>query len=250
MKLNLSLYPVPSGTSERFDCPKCGGRKTLSITNEGSRVLYNCYRASCNLRGVNSRDMSLEDMAKLYYQDKPKEFKLLDHTQYGLVNKAQEDYLRKHYCLEAYEQGLYDIAYDAAKDRLLFLVMDSEGKLVGAVGRDLTGKSKLKALNYHDSINYPFIVGLSDTLVIVEDCASACSVARKYTGCALLGTHLKDEYLESILKYDRLIVALDKDATDKAIKMEKTLRFYKDDVTMWFLDKDLKDMEVIPDEHQ
>ena len=39
----------------------------------------------------------------------------------------------------------------------------------------------------------------------------------------MLGTNLLDKYIDIISGYERVFVALDKDATDKAIDMVKTL---------------------------
>jgi len=244
--IDLSLYPVASGTSGRFDCPKCGGANSFSVTNDNGSIVFNCYRASCNTRGATHKGRTLEELSQLKQRVKPQEFKLPEYIQYGIVNSKMEKYLRDHYCLDAID--LYEVAYDPAQDRLLFLIKDN-GKLVGAVGRDLSGRSRLKSLNYHENITCPFIVHKNDTIVLVEDCASACSVARRYTGCALLGTVFKVEYLKYILGYSRIIIALDKDATRKSLDMKKYLGFYKEEVEIWFLEKDLKDMEVI-DEKQ
>ena len=57
----------------------------------------------------------------------------------------------------------------------------------------------------------------------MEDCGSACSVSDRVTGVALLGTSLLQEYIPQLIHYQKIYVALDKDATDKAIDMVKTL---------------------------
>jgi DNA primase len=57
----------------------------------------------------------------------------------------------------------------------------------------------------------------------VEDCSSACSVSSDITGIALMGTNLLDTHIDVIKKYKKVFVALDKDATDKAIKIVRKL---------------------------
>ena len=57
----------------------------------------------------------------------------------------------------------------------------------------------------------------------MEDCASACSLSLLCGGVALLGTNLLDSFIPTLRTYDRLVVALDKDATDKAIEMVRML---------------------------
>jgi len=82
---------------------------------------------------------------------------------------------------------------------------------------------------------------VTDAWIIVEDCASACSVSCSFTGIALLGTSLLDSYIPILRRYKKLYVALDKDATKKALDIVIKLQ---DVVTtkMMILNQDLKDM--------
>jgi hypothetical protein len=107
------------------------------------------------------------------------------------------------------------------------------------VGRSLTNE-KPKWWRYGKS-GYPFVCGDGHVGIIVEDCASACSVSNNFTGIALLGTSLLDSYIPILRKYKRLYVALDKDATKKALEIVIKLQ---DVVTtkMMILNQDLKDM--------
>jgi len=75
---------------------------------------------------------------------------------------------------------------------------------------------------------------------VVEDCPSACAVSSLYTGLALLGTSLPNSIL-SIIKsrWSRVIICLDKDATDKALKLVDKLGFYVN-TDMKMLERDLK----------
>ena len=38
------------GDSKRVNCPNCGGIKTFTITNSEGKLLWNCYKASCNVK--------------------------------------------------------------------------------------------------------------------------------------------------------------------------------------------------------
>jgi len=246
MGVDLSLYSVALGNTERYDCPVCGGRNTFTVTNNQGTIIFNCYRAGCSARGAWHKGRTREELKSL--KDKrtssPKPFKLPDYIQYGLANSKVVQYLHKHYCRDFAHR--LPIAYDPRQDRILFLIKD-EDTIIGAVGRDLSGKSKLKSLNYHDNISKPFIIGDTDTVVIVEDCTSACSLLRnpEYTGLALLGTNLKSAYIPWIKKYKKVIVALDKDARSKSLSIKKHLSFYCNDVSVWLLEKDIKDMEEV-----
>lgn len=246
MKVDLSLYSVALGHTERYDCPVCGGHNTFTVTNNEGTIIFNCYRAGCNSRGAWHKGRTKEELKALAYKESSevKPFKLPEYIQYGLVNSKMIEYLRKHHCLDFAHR--LPIAYDPRQDRILFLIKDGDS-ILGAVGRDLSGKSRLKSLNYHDTISKPFIIGDTDTIVIVEDCTSACSLLRnpKYTGLALLGTNLKSTYIPWIKKYDKVIVALDKDARNKSLVIKKHLSFYCNDVSVWLLEKDIKDMEEV-----
>tara|TARA_R110000851_G_C13010962_1_gene559320 strand:+ start:52 stop:588 length:537 start_codon:yes stop_codon:yes gene_type:complete len=135
-------------------------------------------------------------------------------------NLDAELYVRSVHAYDAYLSGRADIRYDFKRNRVVFLVKDGN-KVVDAVGRSIDGRSP-KWYRYGDS-KKPFVVGDSNKAIIVEDCASACSVSDKVTGVALLGTSLLQDYIPSLFHYQKIYVALDKDATDKAIDMVKTL---------------------------
>ena len=63
------------------------------------------------------------------------------------------------------------------------------------------------------------------------------------TGLALMGTTLLDEHIEVIKNYKKVYIALDKDATGKAILLMKKLRNYVP-TKLIVLNKDLKDMQI------
>ena len=62
--------------------------------------------------------------------------------------------------------------------------------------------------------------------VIVEDCASACAVSNILTGVAILGTSLKQSHKQYLKSYDKIYVALDRDATTKAFDIANELKSY------------------------
>jgi len=119
----------------------------------------------------------------------------------------------------AYENGLAKIRYAPAENRVLFFFPEDRG----AIGRSLDGSTpKWKA--YGDTSGL-FTVGSGPTAVLVEDAASACSVARfmDCSGCALLGTSLRSEQKTQLRAYQRVVIALDKDASRKAVSMKQKL---------------------------
>ena len=113
-------------------------------------------------------------------------------------------------------------------------------KVVDAAGRTLTGE-KPKWWRYGKSGN-PFVCGTGRVAVIVEDCASACCVSDVFSGVALLGTNLLDTHIATLRKYERVFVALDKDATQKALDIVRKLQGIVP-ANLMILNQDLKDMD-------
>lgn len=254
MNLGSLFDKVTYGTSKRFDCPYCKGTNTLSVTKEAGRVLYHCYKNSCELHTGGSRiiamtgeELKLALASKTALEvrtDVKREFVVPDYWIPGIGSKKAFQMLLNSNCMEAYTDRLFNMAYDPKLDRAVFLIQDEKGKVVGGVGRALSGQVP-KTYNYPDSLPVPFTCGMGDTAVIVEDCASACSIGRfdDYKGVALLGTHLKAEYLFHIVaNYTKIVIALDPDAYSKSIKLRNSIEYYTKDIKIWKLPKDLKNM--------
>lgn len=237
---------VPVGQSKRFDCPACGGHNTLSVKNDMGKLKYLCFKASCDLRaGVAQGYVSSEFVKGRLNTPRlaSSRFVMPDYFIQGVGNAECSEILRKYHCLEAYEKGLFKIGYDPRQNRFVFFVQDGNGSIVGAVGRKLDPYGA-KVINYEGSGTRPFICGTGSTLVLVEDCFSAASVTRKsdYSGMALLGTNLKKEYIEYMLEYQEVVVALDADAKTKAIKIKNDLTYFHPNVKLRFLEEDIKEM--------
>ena len=41
---------VENGETKRMNCPLCNSYKTFSVTNNMGSLLWNCYKASCNIK--------------------------------------------------------------------------------------------------------------------------------------------------------------------------------------------------------
>ena len=107
------------------------------------------------------------------------------------------------------------------------------------VGRTLEG-SRPKWYRYGNHSG-GFIWGSSPVAIVVEDVPSAISVSDWVTGYALMGTSLRDGHVGELANFDHIIVALDKDATDKALVILRELsRVVSCGLLM--LDRDLKSM--------
>ena len=239
-----SLTIAPYGRF-RSDCPLCGKPNTFSVTDNGFERLWNCFHADCHTKGATGISLTKENSSQAFVkkQTKQKETEVdfvIPDTFVSLSrNINAENYVKQVHSYDAYLSGLADIRYDFQRDRVVYLVKDGD-KIVDATGRSLTN-SKPKWLRYGNS-RYPFLSGEGGNLFIVEDCPSACSVASIGQVIALMGTTLLNEHVGVIKKYEKVFVALDKDATSKAYIMMRKLRNYVP-TKLIVLNKDLKDME-------
>ena len=53
---------ITVGDTRRVDCPVCKGYKTFTVTNNMGSLLWNCYKASCNVSGKKRVHLSVEDI--------------------------------------------------------------------------------------------------------------------------------------------------------------------------------------------
>lgn len=178
--------------------------------------------------------MSADELTDWGMMDPPKR-RIEDYTFVSVGTKEKAYNLCQRYHLSA-KGGR--IKYDPARDRLVFIFEDQ------AVGRSLKGELP-KWYRYTDSdkpILYKTDEGFSDKnpIVLVEDSISAARIAPYVNSMALLGTDFRASYLQYLEDYQEVYVALDKDATNKAIDIARWLSYIRPTkVTM--IHKDLKD---------
>ena len=240
-----NLHIVHNGRY-RGDCPLCGRVNTFSVTDTGFERLWYCFHADCHTKGSTGVQLTKEN-SKIAFKEKitstetNSEFEIPNTFVSLSRNKQAEEYVKKVGSYEAYLSGLTDIRYDLQQDRVVYLVKSiSNGRVVDATGRSLNNNRKPKWRRYGNSRN-PFLSGNGLCGIIVEDCPSACSISHLALGISLMGTSLLDEHIEIIKKFKKVYVALDKDATSKAISLIRKLRNYVP-TKLIVLNKDLKDM--------
>ena len=241
-----SLYVVPYGRY-RGDCPVCNRINTFSVTDTGFERLWNCFHADCNTGGSTGVQLTKENSKVAFKEQIEKEEKketsefVLPDTFVSLSRSINaENYVKEVNSYDAYLSGLADIRYDFQQDRVVFLVKSlSNGRIVDATGRSL-GYRKPKWKRY-SSARVPFITrNKSDICVVVEDCASACAVTQaEVVGVSLMGTNLLQEHVSYVRKFKTALVALDKDATQKAISVAKELSVHMN-VHLLFIETDIK----------
>lgn len=229
---------LTEGESKRLACPACGKAGTFSVTHRDGSLMWNCFHADCEERGRTGERLTREKAAGLFTalpDGKPAvPFEKPKCWSRQISQKGWE------YVDSVNTSGRYDdIYYDVRHKRLVYAIYDRQGKLVDGAGRTLIN-ARPKWYRYG---NYRggFQIGTSSTAFVVEDIPSAISISDWATGYALLGTSLRDEHIAELVKFDQVVVALDKDATDKALTYMRALNSIVP-TGILMLDKDLKSM--------
>lgn len=242
----VKAIKIPEGGHRTMDCPFCGGHKKFTLSRLATgELLWNCFRASCNVKGRYNGQRSIAG-AKAYLtmdgdtQRNVRGVALPKFTTHIENHSAVCEYLGSVNSLEAFEAGLIQIRYAPREKRVLFYNSDR----TGAVGRAMyhMGAEGPKWLTYGDT-SAGIAVGTGENVVIVEDAASACAVARlpNCTGFALLGTILTTVLRKTLLNYELKYILLDNDALNKAVSMQKQMR---GSVFVRVSEKDPKELKV------
>tara|TARA_R110002074_G_scaffold138985_3_gene284362 strand:- start:6724 stop:7482 length:759 start_codon:yes stop_codon:yes gene_type:complete len=234
--LIIKQIPIRDGDTKVITCPFCYQPKKLALSNIDGKLMWNCYRASCNAKGIHSgrRNLSaVKNYLSNQVQSKTIIRKPIPSMTTSIGNHQPAiDYLKTVNSLDAYESGLIKIRYAPAEDRVLFYGAE------GAVGRSLKRYGP-KWISY-GLLTEGIHVGSGSTAVLVEDVPSACSVSRipGLVGVALLGTNFTLSLKKSVKKYNIKIIILDKDASKKAILITRSsgenlvVRFTKYDLKL------------------
>jgi hypothetical protein len=229
----IDTLDLDAGGTYRGNCPVCGGTNTFTVSNEMGNLLYNCYKAGCNVSGSRHVNMDVFTIKALLssgmYSDYASESytealqQTFDMPPYLTYAKPNVDIVNSFY--EKWSVDPDDTYFDVRQDRIVFVVRHGD-RIVDAVGRALYGIQP-KWLRYGSSpvpFTYPFTPKSTSghVGVIVEDAISAY-VLHKLTGAygiALLGTQLTPFHKWYIPQYfDSVIVALDPDALDKTMSI-------------------------------
>jgi len=237
---SLGLF---DGESRRMNCPSCGHKNTFSVTNTNGELMWNCFHADCSVKGRTDRRITRansDNIVAILSKNTHKKTSSCPEVPFEKPKSWSRTIpeIGKTYVETVNTSGRYDdIYYDVRHDRLVYPIYDSLGILVDGVGRSMIGQ-RPKWYRYG---NYDggFRIGTSDIAVVVEDVPSAISISEWVSGYALLGTSLRERHITELSTYRRVIFALDKDATDKALTMMQALHNIVP-TGMLILDKDLK----------
>jgi len=245
MKEYVESLGLFDGESRRMNCPSCGHKNTFSCTNTNGELMWNCFHADCTEKGRTDRRITRNNVANIVSivtDNGQKKTTPCPEVPFEKPKCWSRQISQKglEYVDSVNTSGRYDdIYYDVRHKRLVYAIRDNDGKLVDGAGRTLIN-ARPKWYRYG---NYRggFRIGTSDTVFVVEDIPSAISISDWVTGYALLGTSLRDEHIADLTKFKRVVIALDKDATDKALTYMRALNTLVP-TGILMLDKDLKSL--------
>lgn len=239
-------------------CPTCRGGRThersFSVTRQAEGLLWNCYRASCGEKGF------LPTATTLVPADRPKEKPLRPYYHaVRQLDQADEDYFYERFGLVHTHNRIFTSDFD----EYVLPVFGPDGVLTkgytvrqptwsGAPESPRKGRSGVPkarvfphATGPMQSFYGPPMGSVDDgTLVVVEDQISAMAVAEAgHNAVALLGTIVNNDKVRewSLLKPKQVLIALDKDATDKAFAIARKWGLAFPETRVVMLERDLKD---------
>lgn len=221
----------------RYDCPNCKGSNTFSVNKLNGNYVYQCFRNRCATKGKVKANLNSQELLEYFAEDNDFESTRMHEFEFVSANRDRVVSLLNEYELsEALSQ--VDMLYDPKEDRLM-LPLHPEGY----IGRSINRNSLPKWKRYtKEGICYSRIT-THDICIIVEDCLSAIKLPVNVSSIAILGTSLTDDIFSYILSqpFKKIVVALDKDASQKALQISRRLSPFIP-TSCWFLKDDIKDI--------
>jgi len=242
LSLNENTYAIP--------CPKCGEKSSFSVTREYHGLLYNCFRASCGIKGFistsgkqpahihQSTTTSLVAVVNGKTTTHPSRRKAGTNPYGGFLEEVPTDirrFLYEKYGLLREEIVKAGWKYEKLHHRLAMPMYSYMGYRFGWTLKRLpTSTHSVKAMKYldrADGTNLAF-ANTSDneiltgtTVCVVEDIISATKCGRLLPSVALLGTSMNDTQAGLLAThFDKMIIMLDPDANQKALEIGQKYR--------------------------
>ena len=257
---------LEKGTTERTDCPWCGGgqdhERAFAVTRTSeAEALYKCHRATCGRSGRlavwgfkleqisdNSSPQTKQFTPKLYTRN---------------IHQLGEEWAAE--LLDLYEINREEADWvgwriEADSGSLVCPVRSPLGVVRGVEVR--RSKIQVPIMPAPKTISYRFLdepwlgwyrgIESAGPIILVEDAISALKVSRQFRAVCLHGCHVSLEMLLEIIEIaggkEDIVLALDKDATSKALKFIVEWRFLAPNFRAVPLEKDLKyvsDKEIL-----
>jgi hypothetical protein len=236
---------VGMNTKEHL-CPWCDGgqsrERAFSLTRTEVGLLYKCHRASCGKSGfIPTIASSLPTTPQREERRKTRPYT----GEYLPLNGTEIQFFYDEYGLEYKE--ICDFSYDPRTGRIVQPWHTVLGHLGGHILRGYHGQ-KPKSLTYWNNDGVPMVdyyikFPWDRSIWLVEDQLSAIKLSRFENSAALLGAYISPEVAEDIRKnFHTVYLALDNDATIKAIEQTLTYNLYFRNFRVVVLSKDVKNM--------
>ena len=216
----VKTLSIKEGGRVTTDCPFCGGRNKFTLDKFDGKLVWNCYRASCHVKGAYSGQRNLDAVkaalsGSSIQRHKPTPKPIPTITTNVSNNDTAIAYLKKVNSYDAHLRGDIRVRYAPKEDRVLFYNKDQ----TGAVGRSMR-PVRAKWWSYGE-LSGGIHVGSGEHAILVEDVASACAVSNVegLVGIALLGTNITKGIKNTLSNYKKLTLVLDNDASLKAISL-------------------------------
>ena len=248
---------IEAGTTKRAECPWCGGgqegEKSFAVSRtSAAEALYICHRATCGRRGRLAvwgfRLEQLSDNSPTTEQQFTPRLYTCDTEELGEEWAAE---LLDTYGITRDEAVGVNWRVESHSGNLVVPICSRIGAVRGVEVR--RSKVQVPIVSSPKTKSYKFLdepwMGwyrkvTTGTTVLVEDPISALKVSRHFQVGCLHGSHLDLERLLEALEIvggsNDLVLALDKDATIKALKFVVQWRFLAPNLRAVPLSKDLK----------
>ncbi len=233
----LDEIELDIGESKRMNCPFCSGKYTFTISRmEEGVVLYNCYRATCYVRGKRERKLYGADLKKKLDKTVQKGYNFKSDVHFTVItnNNRAIKWLQDRYALEAFVHNRVDIKWDAAAERIAFM-MKENGEIIDAIGTPLNKKKWWRYGSSKEGLIVPHYGEYSEhpiytpSVGLVEDAPSACNISNIMDALAMCGVQLTDEMRIKIFEnWSQAIIILDPDAQGRALKIKRQLDSFVD----------------------
>ena len=250
-QIKLLALDLPVGQSTyHYTCPKCNRREgNFSITRGAQGLFYNCFRATCGLKGFVG---SVPLVYTTPTEKKPKLFAYDTET----LPKLVADYLTDKFpTLTLRDINQAGLSWAPELERVIFPLKDYRGYIWGYNARyytDCAQCTKLsgpKAILYQESVTAPVGAwfGVTDEnirngkVVLVEDCMSAVVLAEMFITIACMG-HNPDQKLIAQLKNFDVTLVFDNDVLMKSFETCRKYHLFVKNMRVIDPVKDPKDM--------
>ncbi len=241
-------------SSIRLACPFCGGgqskEESFSITRSKDGLLYNCFRDQCREHGFISLYRHDLDVPGTLVAGTPRSRPLEPYR--GLLRALTDE--MEGWWLDRFEipsQILAEcgVSWAPKEARYYLPIRGPHGRALGYSLRTFypkAGESKVLTFKEDDGLELMgwYISNYENTeAILVEDQVSAMKLfALNLNSISLIGTHLNTSRMYEILGYfSKICIALDKDATQRALTFREKFGLFCTDFRVQILERDVKD---------